>query len=753
MKLLQLVRKRGVRSTARLTARFFQYLVPVAAVALVALLMLFDPPLMRTMKHALWDQYQRMEPRDFVDTPVRVVDVDEASLARIGQWPWSRTRLAELVEQLDANGAAVVGFDVVFAEPDRTSPQTVSAQWPLNPALRQQISQLPNHDQVFADSMRQRPVVLGFSLERRTNAPVVPTTTMPVTPHVVMGESVYPSLHPFTSVVEPLPLFSQAAAGNGALTFVPDDDGVVRRVPLVLRVGEQLMPTLVTEVLRVGVGAQNVLVRMSPTPNTGVAEVRVGPMAIPTTPSAEAWVHYTQREPQRTIPAWKVLAGEVDRSEIEGRVILVGSSAQGLMDLRFSPLGGVIPGVEAHAQMLEQILTDTYLYRPAWAYGAEALALVGLGVTVGWLVLHAGGVLSLVFMVTVVFGTLWAGWRAFVEHQLLLDTLTPALGIFLSFLLSSTIHHFTSERQQRWVCEAFSRYVSPNLVSHIVENPDELELGGRRQECSFVFTDLAGFTTLMEKIEPTEAVALLNHYLDEMIAIAFAHQGTLDRIVGDAVAIMFSAPVRQEDHQRRAYHCALAMQRYATRYTEELQAKGIPFGHTRVGVHAGDVIVGNFGGSTIFDYRALGDPVNTAARLESVNKHLGTRVCVSETIIAHCPEASVRRVGRITLKGKSRALLVYQPLNNGLDEVPTFQPTRSSLLLVERPAEEGQSRPQARRDEAYELAYDLMVQGDPGALAAFEGLAAARPTDSLVRLHLRRLQAGEPADLIVMSEK
>jgi len=401
------------------------------------------------------------------------------------------------------------------------------------------------------------------------------------------------------------------------------------------------------------------------------------------------------------------------------------------MDLGFSPLGGVIPGVEAHAQLLEQALTDSFLYRPSWAMAVEALTLVVGGLVVGLLAMYGGALYSALLLATSLAGSLWGGWYAFSTHHLLVDAVVPSLGIFAAFLVASTVHHFTSERRQRWVREAFSRYVSPNLVRHIVDNPDALELGGRRQTCSFVFTDLAGFTTLMEKIDPGEAVALLNRYLDEMIHIAFAHEGTLDRIVGDAVAILFSAPVPHPAPQQPPPHPRLALPRPATPYPPDLQARGIPFGHTRVGVHCGEVIVGNFGGSTIFDYRALGDPVNTAARLESVNKHLGTRVCMSEDVIAGVPGAQVRRVGRLTLKGKSRSLLVYQPLNNGLP----FEPAEAAAV------------------PAYEAAYGLMAQSDPGALGAFEALARQRPDDPLVALHLQRLRQGESGEVIVMNEK
>ena len=257
-------------------------------------------------------------------------------------------------------------------------------------------------------------------------------------------------------------------------------------------------------------------------------------------------------------------------------------------------------------------------------------------------------------------------WQAFVRAGMLFDPLTPGtLALLMTFVL---VEHRAPPRRasgsQRWVKQAFSRYVSPNLVNFLVDHPDSLELGGKRQQCSFVFTDLAGFTSLMEVMDPAEAVALLNEYLDRMIAIAFEHQGTLDRIVGDAVAIMFSAPVVQADHQSqgaclRARRCSASPARYVKPMSRQ---RGSRFCPTRIGIHTGEVIVGNFGGTNIFDYRALGDPVNTASRLEGANKHLGTLVCASEATLAGCPGALSRPIGRLVLKGKSQPLMVFEPL-------------------------------------------------------------------------------------------
>jgi adenylate cyclase len=257
-------------------------------------------------------------------------------------------------------------------------------------------------------------------------------------------------------------------------------------------------------------------------------------------------------------------------------------------------------------------------------------------------------------------------------------------------------------------------------------NPQALELSGKRQECSFVFTDLAGFTSLMEQMDPAKAVTLLNVYLEQMIAIAFAHDGTLDRIVGDAVAIMFSAPVTQLDHPQRALACALEMQRFAAQHLNGLAQRDIAFCHTRIGVHTGEVIVGNFGGPSHFDYRALGDPVNTAARLEAANKQLGTLICVSQATLAGCPQALARPVGRLLLPGKQLPLMVFEPID----------------------ASTG-----AQADLPYQQAYEWMRDGDGRAQPAFERLSSLRPSDALVRLHVDRLRTGGAGDLILLAGK
>jgi len=704
-------------------------LLPLIPVFFGLFLLIIDSKPQQALRNNLFDQYQRWQPRAYAEVPVRIVDIDDTSLANIGQWPWPRTRIAELVEKLGAGGTAAIGFDVMFAEPDRTSPQAAADLWQLAGKLRNDLVALPDHDQVFARSLERGDTVIGFAVERgKTEKQDSAAMRIPEQKarFIYSGEPQERWLYSFTRSVTSLPALETAAKGNGALTFVPDGDGVVRRVPLVFLMGTSPVSTLVSKALRVAQGTRNIFLK-SAGQDSGLAEIKIGELTIPTTPRGELWVHYTRPVPERYVPAWQVLAGQVPPELLDGHIVLVGSSAQGLMDLRFNPFG-IIAGVEAHAQAIEQILAGHFLERPSWARGIEALVLLVSGLGIGLLALRARALVAAGVALLLLVGILGGSWYAFVEHRLLLDSATPALVLVSTFVMSSLVHHLISEREQRWIKDAFSRYVSPNRVSYLVDHPDAMELGGHRQDCSFIFTDLAGFTNLMEKIDPGEAVALLNTYLDEMIAIAFRHDGTLDRIVGDAVAIMFSAPVPQPDHRARALACALEMDAYASRYAKKIQADGIPFGKTRIGVHAGEVIVGNFGGTNIFDYRALGDPVNTASRLESVNKHLGTRICVSENILRECPEAKVRPVGRLVLKGKSQSLAVFEPI---IDE---FAEQRAPV-------------------DSYTAAFALMRDEDARAPDVFQKLAADYPEDPLVNLHNRRLQAGDRGDLIVMSEK
>jgi adenylate cyclase len=681
--------------------------LPLGATALALAALLADPPALRGLRHAGFDQFQRWAPRPYDDPPVRIVDLDDESLRRVGQWPWPRDQVARLLAGLQAHQPAAIAVDVLFAERDRHAPGGAALSAP---------------DAELAGVLAGGRIALGFGLTRKRSAPAGDDDGLALKAgYFPMGGDPAPFLPGFAAAVANLPELQQAAAGQGAMTFVPDVDGIVRQVPLVLNLDGRLVPSLTAEALRLAVGASHYTVN-SAGDDGGVVDVRIGPLTLATDAGASLWVHYSRPRPERYIPAWKVLEGQVAADDIQGRIVLVGTSAQGLMDLRFSPMGGTIPGVEVHAQALEQVLTGRQLGRPGWTPAVEWLAaLLGCGL-VGLLAMKRSAALSAAGFVALSAAGVAAAWLAFTRAGVLIDAVAPLAAMALVFVPTTVMRHLQSERRQRWMKQTFSRYVSPNLVDYLIAHPEALALEGRRQRCSFVFTDLAGFTKLMEGMDPAAAVGLVNSYLDRMIAIAFAHDGTLDRIVGDAVAIMFSAPVEQADHEQRALRCALQMHAFSRQYVDDLARRGIAFSETRIGVHTGEVTVGNFGGEAIFDYRALGDPVNTAARLEGANKHLGTLICVSEATLAGCPGAPARPIGRLRLAGRSSHLMTYEPLAGP-------------------------------PDAEYQQAFELMRAESPAALAAFEALAEARASDALVTLHVARLRAGRTGDAIKLLEK
>jgi len=524
---------------------------------------------------------------------------------------------------------------------------------------------------------------------------------------------------------------ARAAAGIGALNVFPDADGRVRRVPLLVQSGEGLYPSLVAEVLRVTTGAGSYLARFRPA-TTLDAEVslKIGDAVTRLNGNGEIWLHYAPRGALPVVSATDVMA---DRSAttspagmLRDRIAVIGVSAPGIGAMVASPLGDWLSPAAVHAQALAQLVSGAHPRRPPWARGAEA-AVAGAGSLLLILIsLRRRGFWLILPGVLMIGALLAGGYLLFREALLLLDPVSPALTIATVYTSVALTTYLVTERERRWMQQAFSSYVSPTLVQHLIRHPERLRLGGERRECSFIMTDLAGFTPLVERSSPEALVDLLNRYLDGVVNVAFRHAGTIDRIVGDAVSVRFSAPVYQPDHAQRALDCALAIDRFAREFAATMQAQDVALGQTRIGVHTGEVIVGNFGGSRQLDYRAFGDAINIAARLESANRYFGTTVAVSADTLRQCRDAAVRPIGDLLLKGKALTISTFTPL--------TPAQIQSGLA------------------EYYQRAYRAAEQHDAGALAAFADCAELFPDDQLTGLHLRRLRDGERGVVIPLEK-
>jgi len=408
-----------------------------------------------------------------------------------------------------------------------------------------------------------------------------------------------------------------------------------------------------------------------------------------------------------------------------GKYVFIGADLP-LIDRHPTPVSTSLPGVLIHAHILDQMVEGRSLAVSPPALKTAILVLsILIGAGIAALQMPFLGKASLLIVITCFF---WAGGFAFYYNGgPLVPLLSPTLALGLTFggVSTSLSRHY--RQQQKFITSAFSKYVSPEVVQTLAADPDSLSLNGQKREMTLIFTDIAGFTTLSEQVEPEQLMGALNEYLDGMSRIVIKHDGTIDKFIGDALFSFFNAPVAQDDHAERAISCALEMDEFAEKFRKKQNAADLPMGITRIGVHTGEAIVGNVGGETRFDYTAIGDTVNTAARLEGVNKYLGTRICVSAATVALCGDIAVREVGALVVKGKSEGVTVFEPL----------------------PPQRMDSEP----IKAYLEAFEKLRKEEPEAQQLFEQARKISPDDPLTHFHLTRMQNGETGTRIVMKGK
>ena len=557
--------------------------VGVGALAGTLLLRALYPYPFDRAKLFVFDVLQRASPWEGFKPAVRVVDIDDASLKRIGQWPWPRSKLAALTENLQDLGAKSIAFDVVFAEPDRTSPAQLVAEW--KHALGGTAANAPDYDATFAAAIARGRVVTGFGLSAEANgaSPKIAAS------FATIGGDPAATLKTFPGAIPNLSGLEAAAAGDGTFTITADHDPVVRRLPLLASLGGKLVPSLALEALRVAEDEDTIAVRVERNgtngPVTGYT-LRVGDYRAPLDREGALVLHHGASPTGTAISAWRLLdpnQGAKLGDEIRGRIILVGTSAVGLSDLRATPLNPLEPGVNLHARALEQILAQHFLTRPAWAAGAEIAAAALAALTLSGLATAATLTASMLALALGLATCVVATWGLFTTKGLLFDPTLVAFAMLASGASSTFARYFLVERDASRLRHAFAHYLSPSLVAALARDPSRLELGGEQREMTFLFTDLEGFTSLTESADPASIVAWLNGYLDGLCSIAMDHGGTVDKIVGDAVHVMFNAPLHQPDHAERAVRCALAIDAFAESYTAQHRTHGLGIGATRIG--------------------------------------------------------------------------------------------------------------------------------------------------------------------------
>ena len=633
-------------------------------VVLLVFLHILNPAAIESFRLKVFDELQALYPRPPVSAvPVTIVDIDDHSLAAIGQWPWPRSVFAELLGRLGEMGAVVVACDILFPERDRYSPPVYAESLAArDPKLAAALRSLPDHDVLMAGAMAERLVVLGVT---GIGAEIDGAVRKPkATPVIAMGDDPRRFLPELPGLVGATPVLSEAAAGLGLVTLTPDVDGIVRRVPLVGYVGGQLLPSLALESLRIAIGAEKVFVRSGP---GGITGITLGGVNIPVDAEGRAWVRYGLPDPDQYVRASDVLAGTLPPDRIEGHIVFIGASAAGLGDIKPAPIVGSMPGVEIQASLLQTLVAGSVLRRPAEVVQLENLILLVLGIALAWVGPHlrAGYLPALLGLAAA--GGIGGTWWAFRYHQVLVDGLYVAGGLAVLLFWLAMARYVREESRRRTIRAAFSRYLSPVMVDRLTSSARALNLGGERRELTVLFSDIRGFTTLSERFEddPVGLTELLSRYFTAMSATIQERSGTIDKYIGDAIMAFWNAPLPVQDHPRAACLAALDMRpRLAelnAALAEEAKARGEELGAIRIGVglNTGVCFVGNMGSEQRFNYTVIGDPVNVASRIEGRCKGYGLEIVIGESTALAAPGLATLEIDRVQLLGKTSATRLF----------------------------------------------------------------------------------------------
>ena len=642
----------------------------VAVVALLVVLRWADFSTLRSARDFAFDQFQRLAPRAYEPTPVRIIDIDERALKNLGQWPWPRTLVAKLSSRLNGLGAAVVAFDILFAEPDRLSPKNIMVeQDSVDPAI---IAGLRDNDAVLAAQFALQPVVLGFATN--VDSKVMPKVKAGF---AFTGESPLLAPPPLAGTTPPLSVLEDAAAGIGDISMnAAADSTVVRTISLFRSDGKQLYPSLVMEALRVAQGASTYIIANAPEREGSIATVRVGDFEVPTTSAGELQIYISPERADRYVSASDVLSGDEAklRPLIEGNIVLVGTSSAGLLDIRTTTLGQNVPGVSLHAQAIEQILTRNFLSRPDWADGLEVIGIALLGLAVVLLTALVSPWIAVTTGTAVAGAALLASWLAFRNGGLLIDPTFPVATALVSQFAVMGFRFLTTDQERRHIRKAFSQHVSPAVLARAENQPEAMLLGGVDREITLMFMDIRDFTTISEGMPPTDLVSFLNKLLSGLSRHVMASEGTLDKFIGDSIMAFWNAPVDVAGHPVRAAHCALAM-RETLREMNEQDALGLgrPLA-IGIGINTGIACVGNMGAESRFNYSAVGDAVNTTARIEAASKELAFDILVSGSTAEKLKGFAMLDAGSHALKGKSERIRLFLLLGDAkLAQTPEFQ--------------------------------------------------------------------------------
>ncbi len=629
---------------------------------------------------------------------VVIVDIDEKSLQKYGQWPWSRDLIAQLLYKISDAKAGIIGLDIVFAEPDRTSPHLLKERFP------QLTSKLENYDEILADCFMQTPVVGGyiFTFDKSThnNTPLIPAIFI----QKGIGDN-SPILQP-KGVILNIDILQDALYSSGFFNNTPDNSGMIRNVPLIMKYEDIIYPSLALEMIRIYTNTSKVEVIGD---ESGVKNIQLNDITIPTDNVGRLVVNF--RGPFKHfqyISAADILDNNFDPNILANKFVLVGTSAVGLFDLRSIPLDNVIAGVEVHANAIDNILSGDFLHKPSQTILYDLAIILAIiffffiifSYISSWMILPV--VLVSVYLLFQIF------FIVLFEYGIVLNLLFPMLAFSLTLLLSVAYDYFTTSKQKEEVKKMLGKKVSPAVMEYLLEHSNEDLVTSSEKEVSIFFSDIRSFTTISEKIgSPEKLISLLNDYMNPMVESIIKHKGTIDKFIGDAIMAYWNAPVEIKNHADEAVQSAIEQIETLKKINPEIQKKYNVTIDIGIGIHTGIVTAGDMGSHGRSDYTIIGDNVNLASRIEGLTKYYGAQILISEATYSKLQNSyTIRPVDLVEVKGKQEAVEIFEILCSNStvteDEIKLYEKATSLFR-------------DAQVQEAYAI-YSELLQKNPSKL-------------------------------------
>jgi adenylate cyclase len=657
----------------------------ILSVLLIDISGLYKYPFLKQLENWTYDTRLNFTLLNTNDDRVVIIDIDENSLAEVGRWPWGRDKLATIVENLFGSyQAKVVSFDIVFAEKDESSgldkfDELANTTLKDNSEFKQVLHQIrPSlmHDNIFANSLEGKNVVLGYYFKTRLQEGETGVTgSLP--PALTRMDAQWSERLPINESAGyggNLEILQSAAKSGGYFDnpFV-DADGVFRRVPLVQSYEGYLFASLALASTQAYLDADGIELAVKSEGAKGSKEyyaletINVQDHHIPVDANAAVFVPYRGRQGSFPyVPAYKVLDGSADPALLKDKIVLIGTSAPGLLDLRSTPVQNIYPGVEVHANIISGILDNRIKHKPAWTVGYEFVLLVVIGIGMALLLPLVSPLLA-AFSTLGISGLVMAGTFIAWNSNLILPLASPLLLIGLLFTLHMSYGFFIESRGKRQLANLFGHYIPPELVDEMSESPDEYSLDGENREMTVLFSDVRGFTTISEGMDPKQLTQLMNALLTPMTRVIHKNRGTIDKYMGDAIMSFWGAPIADPEHAHHALYAAIEMMDELKIMQDDFKQRGWPEVNIGIGLNTGNMNVGNMGSEFRMAYTVLGDAVNLGSRLEGLTKNYGVNIIVSESTKAEIPEFLFRELDLVRVKGKNEPVAIFEPIGHKND--------------------------------------------------------------------------------------